>query len=345
MIKEVTPLTVSVSLLVSLGLAMPGPQLIPFFNPKGWRGDFVVITLPLSIFKESQTMATNIPDRDLRQRDIVPPEALNQCRATVIGVGAIGRQVALQLAAIGMPWLQLIDPDTVEAVNLAPQGYLEHDLNRPKVEATADLCQQINPMLAAYEIKERFAPPRRCAEAANREEKTGEGIGNVLFCCVDSITTRQHIWEAVKDRVQFFADGRMSAEVLRVLAAADPGSRKHYPTTLFAADEAYTGGCTAKSTIFTANIAAGLMVQQFSRWLRRMPVEPDITLNLLAGEWTVGALEKDQLPGLPGVPVSQWQCEAEGCKATAEMTFAAIADVGTPICPDCGEDMKLKSPL
>ena len=38
-----------------------------------------------------------IPDRDLRQRDIVPPEALAQCKATVVGVGAIGRQVALQL--------------------------------------------------------------------------------------------------------------------------------------------------------------------------------------------------------------------------------------------------------
>ena len=38
--------------------------------------------------------------------------------ATVVGVGAIGRQVALQLAAIGIPKLQLIDHDTVEPVNL-----------------------------------------------------------------------------------------------------------------------------------------------------------------------------------------------------------------------------------
>ena len=65
-----------------------------------------------------------LEDRDLRQRDIVPPDRLATCRATVVGVGAIGRQVALQLAAIGMPWLQLIDPDVLEAVNLAPQGYL-----------------------------------------------------------------------------------------------------------------------------------------------------------------------------------------------------------------------------
>ena len=86
----------------------------------------------------------NLADRDLRQREIVPPERLAACRATVVGVGAIGRQVALQLAAMGVPWLQLTDPDIVEPVNLACQGYLEDDLERTKVSATADLCQQIN---------------------------------------------------------------------------------------------------------------------------------------------------------------------------------------------------------
>ena len=55
-----------------------------------------------------------LTDRDLRQRDIIPPERLVTCRATVVGVGAIGRQVALQLAAMGIPSQQLIDPDTVE---------------------------------------------------------------------------------------------------------------------------------------------------------------------------------------------------------------------------------------
>ena len=220
---------------------------------------------------------TNVPDRDMRQRDIVPPEALARCTATVVGVGAIGRQVALQLAAMGIPWLQLIDPDTVEPVNLACQGFLEDDLGRPKVEAVADSCQQINHQLETYSLKERF-------------RRSLPEIGNVLFCCVDAIDTRKVIWEAVKDKVQFYADGRMSAEVLRVLTAADQPSRQHYPTTLFAAGESFQGSCTAKSTIFTASIAAGLMLEQFSRWLRRMPVDADITLNLFASEWACAAV-------------------------------------------------------
>jgi len=221
-------------------------------------------------------MVNKTPDlgeRYARQRDLVPPDRLASCRATVIGIGAIGRQVALQLAAMGISWLQLVDFDVVEVSNLASQGYLQDDLGSPKVEATADLCQQINHMLEVHTEISRF---RRSMET-----------GTVLLCCVDGIETRRLVWEAVKNKVDFFADGRMSAEVLRILTACDPTSRKHYPTTLFAADEAYTGACTAKTTIYCANIAAGLMLAQFTKWLRRLPVDPDLTLNLLAGEMTI----------------------------------------------------------
>jgi sulfur carrier protein ThiS adenylyltransferase len=78
----------------------------------------------------------------------------------------------------------------------------------------------------------------------------------------------------------------MSAEVLRVLVAHDVASRRHYPTTLFAAEEAYAGSCTAKTTIYCANVAAGFMLAQFAKWLRRLPIDPDVTLNLLTAEVT-----------------------------------------------------------
>jgi molybdopterin-synthase adenylyltransferase len=222
---------------------------------------------------------TTIPDRDLRQRDIIPPDRLAACKATVIGVGAIGRQVALELAAMGIPSMTLIDFDTVEPVNLACQGYFEDDLGRPKVQATADLVQQLNHQIEVVTLNERF---RRSTQ-----------IGNILFCCVDKIETRQLIWDAIRDRVAFFADGRMSAETIRILVAADPASRKHYPTTLFAAGEAHVGACTAKSTIFCANIAAGLMLEQFARHLRGMPVDADLQFNLLSSEILVA------IPGSP----------------------------------------------
>jgi len=212
-------------------------------------------------------------ERYSRQRDIVPAERIAECKASVIGVGAIGRQVALQLTAMGIPRLQLVDCDVVEESNLASQGYLEEDLDEPKVEATADLCRRINRHLEVYTVPDRF---RRSME-----------IGNIVFCCVDRVDVRRLIWESVKDRVNYYSDGRMSAEVLRVLTACDFESRKHYPTTLFSADEAFVGPCTARTTIYCANIAAGLMLSQFTKYLRGMPIEPDIQVNLLASELTV----------------------------------------------------------
>ena len=119
-----------------------------------------------------------------------------------------------------------------------------------------------------------------------RYERVGD-IGNIVFCCVDSIQVRQLIWGAVADKVLLYCDGRMSAEVLRILTACDSDSRYHYPKTLFSAEEAYTGSCTAKTTIYCANIAAGLMISQFTRYLRHLPVDPDLQFNLLTSELTV----------------------------------------------------------
>jgi len=218
-------------------------------------------------------MTTENDERYSRQIDIVPPERIAGCKATVIGVGAIGRQVALQLSAMGIPWLQMIDHDKVEWSNLASQGYLEGDMEKPKVNATLELCWRINAASQIHVVPERF---RRSME-----------IGNVVFCCVDKIDVRRLIWESVKDRVNLFCDGRMSAEVLRILTAYDAESRKHYPTTLFSADEAFVGPCTAKTTIYCANIAAGLMVAQFTKYLRQLPIDCDIQLNLLASELSV----------------------------------------------------------
>jgi hypothetical protein len=119
-------------------------------------------------------------------------------------------------------------------------------------------------------------------------------IGHLVFCSVDRIDIRRLIWDAVKDSTSFYVDGRMSAETLRILTACDIESRGHYPTTLFRTEEAFVGPCTAKTTIYCANIAAGLMVAQFAKYLRGLPIDPDIQLNLLASEMNVAALALDR---------------------------------------------------
>jgi sulfur carrier protein ThiS adenylyltransferase len=214
-------------------------------------------------------------ERFSRQADIVPRERILDCKVTVVGVGAIGRQVAIQLTAIGVPHLQLIDFDHVEISNLATQGYMQKDLQRPKVDAIEEFIRQINNDLHVEVLLDRF--------------KRSTAVGNCVFNCVDSIVTRKLIWDAIKDKVNFYCDGRMSAEVLRVITACDENSRHYYPQTLFTAEQAQAGPCTAKTTIYCANIAAGFMLAQFTKYLRLLPVDPDIQINLLASELNVGS--------------------------------------------------------
>jgi hypothetical protein len=214
-------------------------------------------------------------DRFERQRELVPLDRLTEVRAAVIGVGAIGRQVALQLAAIGTRRIQLVDFDQVDLTNVTTQGYLANDVGRSKVSATTTAIQGLDPAIRVDTVADRYRPKLV--------------LGEAVFCCVDSITARGAIWRSAGRECQFWCDGRMLGEIIRVLVAADARGRAHYPTTLFAQSDAEPGRCTARSTIYTASIAAGLMVHQFTRWLRGLPTDPDVSLNLLGGEWSAAA--------------------------------------------------------
>jgi sulfur carrier protein ThiS adenylyltransferase len=218
---------------------------------------------------------TDTNDRFARQQDLVPAERLAPLLVTVIGVGSIGRQVARTLAAIGSRRMQLVDFDHVEDTNRTTQGYLVEDIGQPKVVATARDIARLDPSIAIELVEDRYRPKLE--------------VGEVVFCCVDSIETRASIWRSVGRRVPFWADGRMLADTIRVLVAADEAGRSHYPTTLFPASEAHPGRCTAMNTFDTAQIAAGLMVHQFRRWLRGQKVDPNTTFNVLASELVVGA--------------------------------------------------------
>jgi hypothetical protein len=214
-----------------------------------------------------------LQDRFTRQRDLVPINRLADVATTVIGVGAIGRQVALQLAAIGAPRIQLVDFDVVDVTNVTTQCYLGEDVGRPKVLATAAAIHRLDASIHVATIQDRF--------------RAKQQIGEAVFCCVDSVSARAAIWRSATNRCRFWADGRMLGETIRILAANDSDTFGRYANTLFPQAEAQMGSCTSRSTIYAASIAAGLMVHQFTRWLRGLPVDGDTTLNLLAGECTV----------------------------------------------------------
>ena len=108
---------------------------------------------------------TNESNRFVRQQELVPSERLSALTVTIIGVGAIGRQAALQLAALGARRLQLVDFDDVDLTNITSQGYWQSDLGQPKVLATAaavakiDSCDRSGTNLRSVSAKDAS---RRC---------------------------------------------------------------------------------------------------------------------------------------------------------------------------------------
>ncbi len=212
-------------------------------------------------------------NRYIRQKDIIPSDRLAQFRPIVVGCGAVGSLVVRQLAHIGCPDIAICDFDTVDEVNLACQGFLETDLCETKVDALARHIAEINSHCHVNIINRRFSRSR-------------DDDYDVVFCCVDSIQTRELIWRAVKDKAAGFFDARLKGgDSIRILSATDEQSRKHYPGTLFSAEQVQQGACTAKMTIYGAYVAAGLLISRYAQFLRRFPItDCDFMLNLTACE-------------------------------------------------------------
>ena len=177
-----------------------------------------------------------------------------------------------QLAAIGVPRLRLVDFDTVDLTNVTTQGYLAGDVGRPKVEATAAAI--------ANSIRPLPSKPSRIV--------TGPGCRSALavFCAVTPSTPAGHSG-AGGPRCRFWADGRMFGEVFGCCQWPTMSAAITIPRRSLPRPKPNRVACTARSTIYAASIAAGLMIHQFARWLRGLPVDRDTSLNLLAGEWAI----------------------------------------------------------
>jgi sulfur carrier protein ThiS adenylyltransferase len=194
----------------------------------------------------------------------------------VAGVGAVGKQVAIQLAAAGAENITMYDHDTIEEGNLASQGWLEQDIGKHKVNVVKDMISSMNSQAKVT------ARPCMINQQVWNAEKRNIKTPDVVLSCIDSIKGRQELFETFKDVCILFVDGRMGAESCRIIAVSQ--NKEYYPTTLFSQEEAYAAPCTARSTIYCANIEAGFMVAMVTRWMRTLKTHKtcDFVLNIPA---------------------------------------------------------------
>lgn len=227
---------------------------------------------------------TEVPARHSRSDALAPYARLREADCVVVGVGAVGRQVAHQLAAMGVRSLAVFDHDAVEDVNLGPQLYRPAQLGANKAEATVVDCSSLNPEPHYVIQRRRFA-----------RSDHGKVAGAHVFACVDSITARRLVWEACcKGGARWLGDARVAGETARVIAQAAPRPDDAYGRTLFAQGEAFVGSCTARMTVYMATLAASLLVGRFAQSLRGMDDFLDQQVGLLSWDLTDLTTETDQ---------------------------------------------------
>lgn len=219
--------------------------------------------------------AATVTDRFARQGEVVPREAIASTTPMIAGVGAIGRQVTMQLAAIGCPKLLIYDFDAVDLSNVTTQGYRVRSVGRPKVRAMAeDLRYYLGDEVEVVAHNSEFTL------AAVREVTSP-----VVFLCVDTMDARKRISESCEAfKIPLLVDGRMASEYVRTVTVDDGDYQRYYDSLVTDAD-AVQGRCTTESTMFAASLAASLMVHEFTRFLRGVSTNKDMLMSLPEAAW------------------------------------------------------------
>lgn len=117
----------------------------------------------------------------------------------IIGVGAVGSHIALQLAKLGVPTVHLWDFDNVDEHNITNQVYTSLDIGKPKVNALKSHLLDNNPNMKVY---------------AHNMKYNKQPIKGIVFLAVDSIKTRKRIAEDnfYNNFIKLVIDGRIGLE-------------------------------------------------------------------------------------------------------------------------------------
>ena len=203
-----------------------------------------------------------------RQLDLIPLKVLNR-PVTIIGCGAIGSFLGLQLAKMGMTNLIFFDHDTVSIENMSNQFYPRSAIGQNKASALYDMVRLF---VGDTEAEPMLYVPRKFGE----QHTDADNAKGIVVVAVDSMEARRMVYESIKEmnfKVDYIIDPRMSAEffAMYVINPHDAKDQATYEKTLYSDEQAVPERCTAKSTVYTASLGAGLVTKAIKNILLRQP--------------------------------------------------------------------------
>lgn len=171
----------------------------------------------------------------------------------IIGCGATGSAVALNLAKMGIENIHIYDFDTVEEHNLPNQQFGLKDIGEYKAKALqANIMAQTGIYVNAH-----------------TEKVTGkEKFKGIVFLLVDSMKARNEIFHKAikyKPHIKMMIETRMALRggSISVINPQDLRQCKQFEETLFSDEQAEVSACGHSVSIITsANIIANYAVVQ-----------------------------------------------------------------------------------
>lgn len=203
-----------------------------------------------------------------RYSGVVSPGLLANAHCVVVGCGAIGRQLAMQLSSMGVGGLSLIDFDKVEDVNMGCQGWAPDEIGKFKSESLGSSCARANP---GIKLEVHTVPFDKVHLAGKRH----------IFSCVDNMDVRKDILDSATVDMDLFVEARMMPEVFQVNFVHDQESRDAWKENWFPQKEAPELTCATRTTLHCASAAAAFMVQGWTKSLRKEPMPHRIDVHLL----------------------------------------------------------------
>lgn len=215
----------------------------------------------------------------------------------IIGVGATGSFVAMQIARMGVPVLNIYDFDDVEIHNIPNQYYDTEDIGKLKIDALDEKLHKINPDITVNKSNAKVT-----AEDISKME-------GYVFLLVDSMKVRKELWEAAKNNPNIINvwESRLGSDQARVysLPIEEGKDYSKYEQDFYDDDNAEVSACGTSITVLPIVLqTASLMIVQFIDLVMDNPVEPhfktifDNHYNKYEEDWEVKSVieETVELP-------------------------------------------------
>ena len=184
--------------------------------------------------------------RYLRNKDLINQSFLDEI--TIIGAGGIASALVTILAQMGFKKFHIWDDDKLEEHNLSTTAYPENYIGMHKADCAKNciLFHQKGAEVSMY--LKRWKP--------------GDYLSDIVMLTPDNMETRLDVhmdWKRNTNR-KALIDMRMGALTMEVISCEKDNDI--FGKTWQASDKISDEACTAKHTIFTANVVAGLGASQ-----------------------------------------------------------------------------------